>query len=79
MNLLDEVCKDADLKTDGMLYVSSNVANQILARLLFFAANPEARNRLKNTLESQVSDTLENASRYLGQMYNEANGPLKPN
>lgn len=65
MSLLDEVCKNADLKTDGLFYVSAYVANQILARLLFFAANPEAKIHLKNTLEAQVSDTLEKASRYL--------------
>lgn len=79
MNLLDDICKEANLHVDGVVYISAIVASQLLARTMFFAPNREARARLKEGMEAKVSGTLENACRHLNQIENEASGMAKPN
>lgn len=79
LSLVDDVCREASLKPGGMVYVSSIVASQLLARTLFLAANQETRAKLREDLENQIVDSLNNAYRYVSQMHNESSGIIKPN
>jgi len=78
LRLIDGVCQEASLKGGAIVHVSSVVASQLIARTLFLAANQETRAKLKENLENQILDSLNNAMRYITQIENEFSSIIKP-
>lgn len=78
LDLINKVCAESGLRTDGLVYVSAIVASQLMARNLFFAPTKEAMLKLKSDLEEQLGGVLENACRHLSEMENRSSQIIRP-
>lgn len=81
MNVVDEHCKANNFDATAMIFMSVNVAAHLMARGLFFADGPEARERLRNKMIDQVLEILDSARQHIDQSERELNQSkiIRPN
>ena len=81
MKLVDAVCLENRFDASAMIFASVNVAAHLMARGLFFADGPEARERLRNKMIDQVSEILDSARQHIDQSERELNQSqiIRPN
>ena len=78
--LVDDMCRDNNLDATAMIYMSVHIASHLMARGLFFAAGPEARQNLRNKMMDNVAEILDSARQHIDQSERELNsGIIRPN
>ena len=81
MNVVDEYCKSNNFDATAMIFMSVNVAAHLMARGLFLADGPDARDRLRNKMMDNVAEILDSARQHIDQSERELNQSkiIRPN
>ena len=81
MNVVDEYCKANNFDATAMIFMSVNVAAHLMARGLFLADGPDARDRLRNKMMDNVAEILDSARQHIDQSERELNQSkiIRPN
>lgn len=74
MEVIDKLGLEYNLDGAKMVYLSVMVASQLLARNLFLAAGPQARDNLKRQMEDNVSEILDSAAQHMNRTEREMMG-----
>lgn len=65
MSVIDKLGLEHNLDGAKMVYLSLMVASQLIARNLFLASGPQARDAMKRQMEDTVSEILESAAQHM--------------
>lgn len=65
MSVIDNLGLEHKLDGAKMVYLSLMVASQLIARNLFLASGPQARDAMKRQMEDTVSEILESAAQHM--------------
>lgn len=81
MSVIDEYCKEHNFDATAMIFMSVNVAAHLMARGMFFADGPNAREQLRTKMLDNVSEILDSARQHIDQSERELNqnGIIRPN
>lgn len=81
MSIVDNVCRENNFDASAMIFMSINVAAHLMARGMFFADGPNAREQLRTRMLDEVSEILDSARQHIDQSERELNqnGIIRPN
>jgi len=67
MAIVDTVCRENNFDASAMIFMSVNIAAHLMARGLFFADGPDARERLRTNMLNNVSEIIDSARQHIDQ------------
>ena len=81
MSVVDEYCKVNNFDASAMIFISVQVAANLMARGLFLADGPDAREQMRTNMLNNVSEVLDSARQHIDQSERELNqsGIIRPN
>lgn len=81
MSAIDGICKDYKLDASAMIMMSVHVAAHLMARGLFLANGPDAREQLRTRMVDQASEILDAARQHIDQSERELDSMriIRPN
>ena len=65
MTSIDDTCRTHNLDASAMIYMSVHIASHLIARGLFFANGPEARQTLKAQMLDNVNEIVDSAIKHI--------------